>query len=76
MLVGDVGGTPGYQLDIVFRRVAQRLDAAELVIARSLVGNYVTSLDMEGVSVTIAKVDQVMLKQWDAPVHTPRCEGC
>lgn len=74
VLVNGMGGTPGYQLDIVFRRVAQRLDEEGLVfIARSLVGNYVTSLDMEGVSVTIAKVDQVMLDQWDAPVHTPHC---
>ena len=77
VLVNGMGGTPGYQLDIVFRRVAQRLDEEGLVIARSLVGNYVTSLDMEGVSVTIAKVDQVMLKQWDAPVHTPALrKGC
>ena len=71
VLVNGMGATPGYELDIVFRRVAQRLDAAEIVIARSLVGNYVTSLDMEGVSVSIAKVDQAMLEQWDAPVHTP-----
>ncbi len=77
VLVNGMGGTPGYQLDIVFRRVAQRLDEEGLVIARSLVGNYVTSLDMEGVSVTIAKVDQVMLDQWDAPVHTPALrKGC
>ena len=77
VLVNGMGATPGYQLDIVFRRVAQRLDAAEVVIARSLVGNYVTSLDMEGVSVSIAKVDQAMLEQWDAPVHTPALrKGC
>ncbi len=77
VLVNGMGATPGYELDIVFRRVAQRLDAAEIVIARSLVGNYVTSLDMEGVSVSIAKADQTILEQWDAPVHTPALrKGC
>ena len=71
LLVNGMGATPGYQLDIVFRRVAQRLDDAGIVIARNLVGNYVTSLDMEGVSITIAKADENVLALWDAPVHTP-----
>lgn len=77
VLVNGMGATPGYQLDIVFRRVAQRLDDAGIVIARNLVGNYVTSLDMEGVSVTIAKADDETLALWDAPVHTPAWrKGC
>ncbi|MCF2705777.1 dihydroxyacetone kinase subunit DhaK [Arcanobacterium haemolyticum] len=75
--VNGMGSTPAYQLDIVFRRVAQRLDEAGIVIARTLVGNYVTSLDMEGVSVTLAKVDDKMLELWDAPVHTAALrKGC
>lgn len=77
LLVNGMGATPGYQLDIVFRRVAQRLDDAGIVIARNLVGNYVTSLDMEGVSITIAKADENVLALWDAPVHTPAWrKGC
>lgn len=77
VLVNGMGATPGYQLDIVFRRVAQRLDEAGIVIARNLVGNYVTSLDMEGVSISIARADEAMLDQWDAPIHTPAWrKGC
>ncbi|MGO1590860.1 MAG: dihydroxyacetone kinase subunit DhaK [Ancrocorticia sp.] len=77
VLVNGMGATPGYELDIVFRRVAQRLDDAGITIARNLVGNYVTSLDMEGVSVTIAKADDTVLGLWDAPVHTPAWrKGC
>ncbi len=68
--VNGMGATPSYQLDIVFRRVARRLDEAGITIARTLVGNYVTSLDMEGVSVTLAKVNEKILELWDAPVHT------
>ncbi|WP_182049264.1 dihydroxyacetone kinase subunit DhaK [Changpingibacter yushuensis] len=70
VLVNGMGATPAYQLDIVYRRVAQRLDDLGITIERSLVGNYVTSLDMEGVSVTLASVGEDMLKLWDAPVHT------
>ena len=77
VLVNGMGATPAYQLDIVFRRVAQRLDADGVNIARSLVGNYVTSLDMEGVSVTIAPVTERQLELWDAPVHTAALrKGC
>jgi dihydroxyacetone kinase-like protein len=39
-------------------------------IARSLVGNYTTSLDMAGCSVTVTVMDEAMLAYWDAPVHT------
>lgn len=40
-------------------------------VARTLVGNYVTSLDMAGCSVTLCQVDEEMLRLWDAPVETP-----
>jgi dihydroxyacetone kinase-like protein len=77
VLVNGMGATPAYQLDIVFRRVAQRLDADGVVIARALVGNYVTSLDMEGVSLTIAAVTDEQIALWDAPVHTAALrKGC
>ena len=39
-------------------------------VARSLVGNYVTSLDMAGVSLTVSVLDSELLRLWDAPVHT------
>lgn len=77
VLVNGMGATPAYQLDIVFRRVAQRLDHDGVEIARALVGNYVTSLDMEGVSVTLAQVTDEQLALWDAPVHTAALrKGC
>lgn len=75
--VNGMGATPSYQLDIVYRRVAARLEQAGLVIERSLVGNYVTSLDMDGVSVTVAAFDDERLALWDAPVNTPALrKGC
>ncbi len=40
-------------------------------VARTLVGNYVTSLDMAGASVTLCQVDEELLRLWDAPVKTP-----
>ena len=77
VLVNGMGATPAYQLDIVFRRVAQRLDADGITIVRTLVGNYVTSLDMEGVSLTIAPVTAEQVALWDAPVHTAALrKGC
>lgn len=77
VLVNGMGATPAYQLDIVFRRVGQCLDEAGIEIKRALVGNYVTSLDMEGVSVTLARADAATLELWDAPVHTAALrKGC
>ena len=46
-----------------------------VVIVRSLVGNYVTSLDMAGCSITLSLMDDEVLSLWDAPVHTRRCVG-
>jgi dihydroxyacetone kinase-like protein len=54
----------------MFDAVARRLAADGFTIARSLVGNYVTSLEMAGCSVTVARFDDELLKLWDAPVHT------
>jgi dihydroxyacetone kinase-like protein len=50
--------------------VKKILDKAGVTVARSLVGNYITSLDMAGCSVTILKADDDMLRFWDAPVNT------
>jgi dihydroxyacetone kinase-like protein len=47
------------------------LEKAGVTIARSLVGSYMTSLDMAGCSVTLLKVDDDLLRLWDAPVRTP-----
>lgn len=69
-LVNGMGATPSAELYVVFRRVAERLDALGVEMARSLVGSYVTSLDMAGFSVTLADVDDDLVELWDAPVRT------
>jgi len=54
----------------MFDAAARRLAAEGLTIARSLVGNFVTSLEMAGCSVTLTRLDEELLRLWDAPVHT------
>jgi dihydroxyacetone kinase-like protein len=69
-MVNGMGATPVAELYVVYRRLAQRLDELGVQIARSLVGSYVTSLDMAGFSLTMLTVDDGLLELWDAPVHT------
>jgi dihydroxyacetone kinase-like protein len=71
VMVNGLGGTPLIELYVVFNDVAAALADKGVVIARNLVGNYVTSLDMAGVSITVCKADADMLSLWDAPVNTP-----
>lgn len=70
-LVNGMGGTPSSELYICHRRLAELLEADGVSIARSLVGNYVTSLEMPGVSITLLRVDDELLELFDAPVSTP-----
>ncbi len=69
--VNGMGGTPQIELEIVFRRVAQVLGERGMTIERSLIGNYITSLEMAGCSITLLKLDDELLSLWDAPVDTP-----
>jgi phosphoenolpyruvate---glycerone phosphotransferase subunit DhaK len=71
VMVNGLGGTPLIELYVVFNDVAAALADKGIVMARNLVGNYVTSLDMAGVSITVCKADADMLSLWDAPVNTP-----
>jgi dihydroxyacetone kinase-like protein len=71
LVVNGLGGTPLIELYLLYGEVASVLDAAGVRVARSLVGNYVTSLDMAGMSVTVCRADADILKLWDAPVRTP-----
>jgi phosphoenolpyruvate---glycerone phosphotransferase subunit DhaK len=71
VMVNGLGATPLIELYIVFGEVAKALEAKGVHVTRSLIGNYVTSLDMAGVSLTVCKVDEQMLTLWDAPVVTP-----
>jgi len=69
--VNGMGGTPLLELYLMFGEVAALLEKAGITIARSLVGNYITSLEMAGCSVTLLKVDDELVRLWDAPVNTP-----
>jgi len=69
--VNGLGGTPLLELYVLYNEVARLLAAHGLTVARSLVGSYITSLDMAGASVTLLQVDDEMLSLWDAPVRTP-----
>ncbi|MCX4694957.1 dihydroxyacetone kinase subunit DhaK [Streptomyces sp. NBC_01408] len=69
-LVNGMGATPLLELYGFHAEVAHLLGARGVPVARTLVGNYVTSLDMAGCSVTLCRVDEELLRLWDAPVQT------
>ena len=68
--VNGMGGTPLIELYVAFNSVARILGDRGVSIGRSLVGNYITSLEMAGFSVTLLKLDDDLVRLWDAPVHT------
>jgi phosphoenolpyruvate---glycerone phosphotransferase subunit DhaK len=69
--VNGLGGTPLIELYVMYNEVNKIVSGHGINIARSLVGSYITSLDMAGTSVTLLKVDPDLLALWDAPVKTP-----
>jgi dihydroxyacetone kinase-like protein len=69
--VNGMGGTPLIELYVVFNAVHRYLAAQGIKVTRSLVGPYITSLEMAGCSVTVLKLDAETTKFWDAPVYTP-----
>ena len=71
VMVNGLGGTPLIELYVLFGEVAAVLSAQGIRVARALVGNYITSLDMAGASITVCGADDEMLALWDAPVRTP-----
>lgn len=70
LFVNGMGATPALELYLMYHAAARQCADRGLTIARSLVGNYCTSLDMAGCSITITKLDAEMHSLWDAPVHT------
>ncbi|MER7538523.1 dihydroxyacetone kinase subunit DhaK [Streptomyces sp. NPDC097704] len=70
-LVNGMGATPLLELYGFNAEVQRVLVERNVPVARTLVGNYVTSLDMAGCSVTLCEVDEELLRLWDAPVQTP-----
>ena len=69
--VNGMGGTPLLELYVVYAEVARIAAEHGLTIERNLVGNYITSLEMQGCSITLLKLDDEMTRYWDAPVNTP-----
>jgi len=68
--VNGMGGTPQMELFLVYNDLVNFLKEKGVVVARSLVGNYITSLEMQGFSITLLKLDEEMKALWDAPVET------
>ena len=69
--VNGMGGTPLLELYVVYAEVAKIAQEHGLTIERNLVGNFITSLEMQGCSITLVKLDDDMVRYWDAPVNTP-----
>ncbi len=70
LFVNGMGGTPLSELYIVYRRAAQVLGNMGAAVERSLVGNYITALEMQGCSISVLRLDDELTELWDAPVHT------
>jgi len=71
LLVNGYAGTPLSELYLLFDMAAKNLKARDIKIARSLVGNYTTALDMAGASLTLCVLDHEIKNHWDAPILTP-----
>jgi dihydroxyacetone kinase-like protein len=71
LFVNSMGGTPLLELFVVYGKAHQILTKAGIKVTRSLVGPYITSLEMAGASITVLKLDAELTKLWDAPVLTP-----
>jgi dihydroxyacetone kinase-like protein len=69
--VNSMGGTPVSELYAVYNKLAEIAEGKGLRIVRKLIGPYITSLEMQGMSITLLKADAEILKFWDAPVNTP-----
>jgi dihydroxyacetone kinase-like protein len=70
-MVNGMGGTPLMELYLVYGELERILQGMGIRVARRLVGNYITSLEMAGCSITLLKSDDEMRALWDDPVLTP-----
>ena len=70
LFVNGMGGTPLSELYVVYRQARRLLEGRGVQVTRSLVGSYVTSLEMQGASVTVLRLDDELTALWDAPVRT------
>jgi dihydroxyacetone kinase-like protein len=70
-MVNGMGGTPLLELYVIYHELDRICQRRGLVIARNLVGNYITSLEMAGCSISLLRVNEELINLWDDPVHTP-----
>ena len=77
LLINGFGGTPAMELYLMYNAARARVERHGIKVARSLVGSYVTSLEMAGCSITVSLLDDERRALWDAPVHTAALRwGC
>jgi dihydroxyacetone kinase-like protein len=74
--VNGMGGTPLIELYVMYAEVAKIAKEHGLSIERNLIGNWITSLEMQGCSITLLKLDDEMTHYWDAPANTPALHVC
>ena len=74
--VNGMGGTPLIELYIVYRELNNLLSERGIAIERRLIGNYITSLEMAGCSITLLRLDDELTRLWDAPADTPALRVC
>src|SRR5215211_5403928 len=70
VMLNGMGGTPLIELYLMYGEVSKIIKKADITVARNLVGNYITSLEMAGCSITMLRADEELIKLWDAPVNT------
>jgi phosphoenolpyruvate---glycerone phosphotransferase subunit DhaK len=70
VMLNGMGGTPLIELYLMYGEVARIIERSGITVARSLVGNYITSLEMAGCSITMLRADEELIRLWDAPVNT------
>jgi phosphoenolpyruvate---glycerone phosphotransferase subunit DhaK len=70
VMLNGMGGTPLIELYLMYGEVSKLIKKAGITVARNLVGNYITSLEMAGCSITMLRADEELIKLWDAPVNT------
>jgi dihydroxyacetone kinase-like protein len=71
LFVNGMGGTPLLELYVAYRKAHALLEERGFSVARNLVGSYITSLEMAGISLTVLHLDDELTELWDAPVLTP-----
>jgi dihydroxyacetone kinase-like protein len=74
--INGFGATPLMELHLIYELASNFWGKRGINICRSLVGNYTTSLDMAGCSITLSLLDEELLRLWDAPVHTAALRWC